>query len=261
MRTRRRRSSARRSRRRRRRNSWKGNRRGHSKAAKKGWARRRRKGTAKRKKSKRRKKRNPVASNPRRRRRRSRRRNVSQNPVRRRRRRRVRRSRGRKVGRRRRSNNPGAVSLRRPLKAVMAGFNVKLLSRAGVMVGGALGNAALSGTASGYMPGVLQSGPGSYVVGLGTAGLLGAGVGMVMPRLAGDVFLGAVLEVVTRAVKDYVVPLIPGMSGMGDYLTRTDAATARPLGDYLTRTDAATARPLGDYYGGDQYISEELAAM
>ena len=141
---------------------------------------------------------------------------------------------------------------------------MKTLSEAGVVVGGALGNAWLSGAVGSFLPGMLQSGIGSYATGLATAGILGAGVSMIAPRQAGKVFFGGVLEVVTRAVKEYVVPMIPGMSGMGDYLTRGNAAEARNLhgiGDYLTRGNAAEARNLhglGDYYG-DYHVREELA--
>jgi len=174
--------------------------------------------------------------------------------------------RGRK-GRRRYSRNPdGGVTLRRPMAAIMAGFKPNTLMKAGVVVGGAIGNAWLASMVSGFLPEVLKTGPGNYLVGLGTAGLLGAGVGMLAPRFAAPVFFGGVLEVVTRAVKQYIVPLIPGIpkSGMEDYLTVADAAAARPLGyfgDYLTPADAAAARPLGYMGQGDEYISEELAAL
>jgi hypothetical protein len=166
-------------------------------------------------------------------------------------------------GRRRNPGGGGALSIRSPLKAVTAGFNVGTLSKAAVVVSGALGNAWLSGFVGGYMPGMLRSEPGNFITGLATAGLLSAGVGMVSPKFAGPIFFGGVLEVVTRAFKKYVGPMI-GLKGLGDYLSRSDAAGARPLGqymgDYLSRSDAAGARPLGDY-GGDDYISEELAGM
>lgn len=126
------------------------------------------------------------------------------------------------------------------------------------MVGGALGNAWLSGAVSGFLPSMLQSGIGGYAVGLASAGVLGGIVSMAAPRYSGDVFLGGVLEVMTRMVKEYVVPMLP-LKGMGDYLTVANAQEARPLGDYLTVANAREARPLGDYYG-DEYISEELAA-
>jgi hypothetical protein len=163
----------------------------------------------------------------------------------------------RKSRSRRRSFNGTAKAAFRPLAAITSGFNVNTLGRAGVMVGGALGNAFISGKVSSFLPGMLAKGPGNYAVGLATAGLLGAGVGMVSKNMAGDAFLGAVLEVVTRAAKEYIVPMIPGMSGMGDYLSRENAASARSLGDYLSTVDAAQARGLGDM--GEAYIGEELA--
>ena len=150
------------------------------------------------------------------------------------------------------------------MRMATAGFNVKTLTEAGVIVGGALGNAAATGAISNFLPSMFQEGPLNYGVGLVSAGLLGGAAKRVLPRQANNIFFGAVLEVVTRAVKDYVVPLIPGLSGMGDYLTRRNAAEARPLGglnDYLTRQNAAQARPLGnmgDYYG-ERHIQEELA--
>jgi hypothetical protein len=145
--------------------------------------------------------------------------------------------------------------------------------KAAPVVGGALGNAWLSGFLSSRLPlpGMLRSGPGSYVLSLGSAGLLGAGVGLVAPRFAAPVFFGGVLETVIRATQQYLVgPLLSRMSGLGDYLTVGDAAAARPLGnfgDYLTVGDAARARPLNgmsDFSGmsdTDSAISEELAAL
>lgn len=229
------------------RNTWFGNRKGHRLAALKGWRRRRKvKGS---KKGRRRRKGG-----------RRRRRGLKFRGRRGRRGRRSRRGRKGRRGRRRAYNVGGSsLTLRRPLQAVTAAYNINTLGRAGVMVGGALGNAWLTGAVSGFLPSMLQSGVGGYVVGLASAGVLGAGVGMVAPRYASDVFLGGVLEVMTRVVKQYVVPMLPGMSGLGDYLTVANAQEARPLGDYLTVANAQQARPLGDYYG-DEYISEELAA-
>jgi len=215
----------RRRRRRRRRNSWRGAKRRHRLAALKGARRKRRRGGRRR------------ARNSRFRYRR-------------------RRGRARRRGGRRRRRNPFAIT-----KSITAGFQPKILTKAATITGGALGNAWFSGMVSGFLPGMLQSGVGNYVVGLGTAGVLGAGVGMVAPRMAGDVFLGGVLEVVTRAVKEYVLPVLPGMSGfVGDYATPEDAATARSLGgvgDYFER--GTPLRPLGDYYG-DETVADELVA-
>lgn len=215
-------------RRRRRHNAWPGAKRRHRLAAKKGWRKRRR-----------RRSRNPGFSYNR--------------P------RKGRRRRRRSFNRRRRRYNTGALSLRRPFGTLTAGFQPRVLTRAAVITGGALGNAWLSGMISGFLPSALQAGVGSYVTGLASAGVLGAGVGMVSPRLAGDVFFGGVLEVVTRAVKQYVLPVIPGMSGMGDYFQRDQLSQLRPLGDYLTVGDAQRAQALGDYYG-DSTVADELVA-
>ena len=244
----------------------------------------------------RRRRRNPVgvAANPRRRRRRRRRNPVAAaaNPRRRRRRRRnswwkqpvrhrraaylgikrkksrrrrrnrgysynPRRRRRRRTSTRRRRRNPArALSLR----TVTRGFRLPTLATASWMVGGALGNAWLSGAVSRFLPGVLQTGPGSHITGLATAGLLGAGAGMVIPRRSSEVFLGGVLEVVTRAAKEYIIPLIPGMGSMGDYFTRANGMELQPLGDYFNRTNLQEAQPLGDYYG-DSWVGEELAAV
>lgn len=128
---------------------------------------------------------------------------------------------------------------------------MRTLTPALVIATGAIGNSWVSNQVSAFLPGMFQTRPLNYVVGLGTAGVLGAGVGMVNKKWAGPVFFGGVLEVVMRGVKDYVLPMLPfGMAGLGrfgDYLTRADAADSRALGDYLTRANAAESRALGDY--------------
>lgn len=161
-----------------------------------------------------------------------------------------------------------ALSLRSPVKAALAGFNLGTLKKAGVFGVGMLGNAWLSGFVGGFMPSMLRAGPGSYLVGLASAGLLGAATAMVSRTYAPGVFFGGVGKVVIDILNKYVVPMIPsipGLHGLGDYLTPMAAAAARPLGyfgDYLTPQAAAAARPLGDFGNmNDSYVSEELAAL
>jgi len=211
--------------------------------------------------------------------------------------------------------NPGRL-----LGSVTKGFQPRVVMGTLPVVGGALGNAMLSGVVSGYLPDMLSSGPGNLVVGLGTAGVLGAGVGMLAPKMAAPVFLGGVIEVVTRGVKQYLMPAVGmsgcmggccglagcgdygidmmtggrygegpvpdfaqasglnrtgvlsyaqasginpyhvGMQGVGDYLTRQNAAQARPLGDYFTRQNAVQARPLNAYALND-YPIESVASQ
>lgn len=171
----------------------------------------------------------------------------------------------------RRHRNP-SLSLSKPVGALTAGFNFNVLKRAGVMTVGALGNTMLSGLVSAKLPSVARfgGGVGDYAIGLGTAGLLSAGVGMLAPAYAGDVLLGGVFEVGVRALTPLFDRFVkPMMNGLGDYLTVQNAASARPLngmgnmGDYLTVQNAASARPLNGLgrMGDDVFISEELAAM
>lgn len=189
---------------------------------------------------------------------------VWKNPGRRiRRRRRKAFNRGRRYGRRY-GRNPAALSIKNLPSIAMAGFKPAVLINSATAVAGAVGNAWLSGALTARLPdalSILKSGPGSYVTGLVTAGLLGGAAATVAPKQAASVFLGSVIGVAMRAFDEYVKPMMSGMGFYGDYLTRTDAATAAPLGDYLTRSDAASAQSLGAYYGGDQYISEELASV
>jgi hypothetical protein len=82
------------------------------------------------------------------------------------------------------------------------------------------------------------------VLGLGTAGLLGAASGLLLsPKQAGGVFLGGVIDGVTRGVREYLMPTLAGISGLGDYLTPQNAADARNLGC----VGANCPNPMGDY--------------
>jgi hypothetical protein len=190
------------------------------------------------------------------------------------------RSRRRSRNGRRRSRNGSvggggaALSLRSPVKAALAGFNFGTLKKAGVFGVGMLANAWATGFVGGFLPSVLSSAPGNYVIGLAAAGILGAGTAMVSRAYAPQIFFGGVLKVAIDILNRYVVPMIPHipfLHGLGDYLTPQAAAAARPLnglgyfGDYLTPQAAANARPLngmGDFGNmNDSYISEELAAL
>jgi hypothetical protein len=122
--------------------------------------------------------------------------------------------------------NPGRSGA---LGTVTAGFQPRVIKKALPVVGGALGNAVVAGFVSDYLPGMFQDGIGNLAVGLGTAGLLGAASGYVLSReKAQGVFLGGVIEVVGRGVREYILPAV-GLAGMGDFLTRANAADARNL--------------------------------
>lgn len=145
------------------------------------------------------------------------------------------------------------------------GMKPATLAKAAPMAVGVVGNVALGRFVSDKLPAMFQSGGLNVVVNLATAGLLGAAAGMVKPSYAGPVFLGGIVEAITRAANEFILPAL-GLGGcmgcgLGDYaenmrtqayLPSYEAATGLNttgaeglLGDYLTRTDAATARPLG----------------
>ncbi|NDQ57328.1 MAG: hypothetical protein GZ088_09685 [Acidipila sp.] len=160
-------------------------------------------------------------------------------------------------------------SLSSPMSAAKYGFSLPTAKKALMVGAGMIGNAWLSGFVGGFLPSVVSSTPFNYVLGLGTAGLLGLGTAMISRSAAIPVAFGGVVQVVVDAMRQYVLPLvapyIPGMHGMmglDDYLTPMNAANARPLGymgDYLTPMNAAQARPLGDM--NDAYFTEELAGL
>lgn len=119
---------------------------------------------------------------------------------------------------------------------VTAGFRPRVLMQVLPYAGGAIGNAFVSAWLSRFMPAMLQSGAPNLLVGLASAGLLGAGVGMVSPRFGRPVFFGGLIEVATRGLRTYALPAVQrakaglmGMLGLDDYLTVGDAAAARPL--------------------------------
>jgi hypothetical protein len=169
---------------------------------------------------------------------------------------------GRRHGRRTR-RNPGLVG--NITGSVGQGFKLGNLTEGAVLVGGAVGNGALTGIVSRYLPGMLTSGWGSYATGLAMAGITSQLVGMLAPKYKRDVFMGGMLQVLLQVYNNELAPKLSGLDGLlGDYLTQPQAADARPLGylgDYLTQPQAADARPLGDLNAAaDLTVSEVLAA-
>jgi len=143
-----------------------------------------------------------------------------------------------------------------------AGYQPKLLMASLPYVGGALGNAILATWLKKLtiMPSMFKTGIGNTVLNLASAGLLGAGVGMLSPKYAGPVFMGGVVDAVISVFNQYL-PMkgCCGGYGMDDYLTPGNAAAALPLGhmsEYLTTQDAASAQALGDL--DDTYTLPDL---
>lgn len=182
-------------------------------------------------------------------------------------RRRLHRRRAYNRGRRRRHRNPaGAMALGSPMSAIRSTLSKQNLVKGGIMAAGALGNDLLADQivkiAGAYLPGFMKKGqPGYYIIGLGSAALLGMGARMVPVQAvrgnAGALALGAVLGQVMRAANEYLTPVIKGWVGsygLGDFLSVSDAQRAQALGDYLSVQDSQRAVPLGE-----MTIAEELA--
>lgn len=174
-------------------------------------------------------------------------------------------------GGRRRRRNAGSMAVGGVFgRTKRLAFSVpKLAPKILIGVGGGIANAYATGIVTGYLPSMISSGPLQYLWGIGTAAALGSLTAMVSKSYAPWVFFGGLFQVATDVVRQYVVPIlskfVPGLHGLGDYLTVSDAQNARPLGyfgDYLTPQAAAAARPLG-YMGNmnDSFVSEELAAL
>lgn len=202
-----------------------------------------------------------VSFNPRRRRRHSRnRRRRSRNPL-------FAFNRRHRRHRRRSRNFGGAIT-----SSVTSGFNVGALSKAGVVVGGWIANGYISAMLKRYLPMIPATGVLSWASDLATAGLMGYGARKVLPKYAGNLFFGGVLQVVMRVITESgLLGMLPSpgkigeLAGLEDYLSVSDAANARPLNgmdDYLT-VDQARG-PLFQLTGmenmGDATVAEELAA-
>ena len=121
------------------------------------------------------------------------------------------------------------------VKSLATGFQPDMLTKGAVTLAGFIGNALVTKHVSGlgFMPGFLKAGPGSYVLGLGTAGLTGAAVGMLSPKYGVPVLFGAVLQQIVKAYNEYLAPkasFLPTLGSFDDYATVEQIRNARPLG-------------------------------
>jgi hypothetical protein len=168
--------------------------------------------------------------------------------------------------------NP-SFSLSGVQSGVGAAFDTKLLTNAGIVVGASYLNNFLTQKVveMRFIPSMLKTSPGNYVIGLVNAGLAFMLSRRFAPAHSASILFGFALDPITRAVNKYVVPALrlTPLKGLADYLTPADAAGARPLfglgddemdglGDYLTPANAAGARPLFGLGYGMGAEAEEL---
>lgn len=121
--------------------------------------------------------------------------------------------------------NPGGA-----ISRITSGFQPRVLTGVVPMVGGAIGNTLLTNAVTPYLPSMLKTGLPNTLFKVASAGVLGAGMGMLpfTRKYAGSAFMGAVLAAAVEAVAPYA-KRFSGMVGLGDYLTVQNAASARPL--------------------------------
>jgi hypothetical protein len=125
----------------------------------------------------------------------------------------------------RRFFNPAGVLASAPVRSITAAFSPTKLADAGLIVAGGVANAFLSAQIINLAPvDFLKTKPGYYLPGLVSAGLVGALGGMVLPRYAPQLFTGSMVQVVLKAVNDY----LPSVKMLGDFFTA--GTRIRPLG-------------------------------
>ena len=121
------------------------------------------------------------------------------------------------------------------MKQIASGYQPDMLMKGAVTLVGFIGNALVSKQVAGlgFVPSFLKAGPGSYAVGLGTAGVTGALVSLASPKYAIPVLFGGVLQQIVKAYNEYIAPkasFLPTLGSFDDYATVEQVANARPLG-------------------------------
>lgn len=182
-------------------------------------------------------------------------------------------------------NNP-ALSIKSPVKAMTAAFDMDLAKRALFIAGANIVTQYVSNTVGGYIPKTGQNAIDTKVVpvvtALGAAGVAGMVAGRFMPSRKNDVMLGGMLVGLTRALAavfpgtfkdirmgeddlsgfgDYVDPRqIAAPIGINDYVDPRQIAapvSMRGMGDEATVPQAAAAVGLDGF--AEQAVAEEIA--
>lgn len=191
---------------------------------------------------------------------------------------------------RRRHRNPGELVygggggiVSDLLRSAKQAFSLDTVKTGGIMLSGAIVNSIVRD----FIASKLNiKPPFQYLLGLGTAGLLGMGANRVKPGIGNQVFMGAVTFELARAYNQYVGSKLytlamngMGRSGIGDFLIQpqVSGAVPSPMGDFLIQpqVSGAVPSPMGGFldpyqrvpspvgmpvYGDLASIGEELGA-
>ena len=139
-----------------------------------------------------------------------------------------------------RRRNPGGLTLRRPLGAVMSGFKPDALAKALPVAAGAFANYMARRQVAKMFP-VTAVGIPSYAVGIATAGLM-----LLIPRHGPAMFVGGLTEELLRGFNQFVMPgamMLSGMLSNGDDDGFLSDYEQQALNDYET----ARAQSMNDY--------------
>jgi len=128
--------------------------------------------------------------------------------------------------------------------SVKQAFSLDTIKTGGVMLSGAIVNSIVRD----FIASKLNiKPPFQYLLGLGTAGLLGMGANRVMRGTGNQVFMGAVTFELARAYNEYIGSKLYKLatSGFGDFLIQPQVAGAvpSPMGDFLIQPQVANAVP------------------
>ena len=142
----------------------------------------------------------------------------------------------------------------------MAAFKLPVITKAAVISGGALATGFVANfvnqqVVGRFMPSMMSNQVAQGVVGLASAGIVGALAAMTsMTRgYAGDLLTGGVVKVVSDVGSNLGYTVFSGLGGLLDFATETGASNARMLSDFATESGAASARQLGGMEGSEQF--------
>jgi hypothetical protein len=136
---------------------------------------------------------------------------------------------------------------------VLAGVKPKNLIGVVPVVGGVIANGMLTKFAAEKLPlGFVKKGLGNYALGLVGAGVIGAVGGRINPRVGHSMFIGAVVETLSRLVSDLSSQGMSALS-LSNYPTDENLVMANGtmsgLSDFVTPMQIENARPIDSQAG------------
>jgi len=172
---------------------------------------------------------------------------------------------------RRRHRNPygltygGGGIVNELTQSMKQAFSLDTVKTGGIMLSGAIVNSIIRDFIAAKLS---IKPPFQYLLGLGTAGLLGLGANRIKQGIGNQVFMGAVTFEMARAYNEYLGAKLHklatnGMgSGVGDFLIQPQVrdAVPSPMGDFLTQPQVrdAVPSPMGGFLDPYQRVPSPI---